>query len=112
MIISSREERRNADGQENRQADKSGSSTYTTCLRNRNSDSSYQNDYWEYPIGSGEVKLPYLKNNIVCLQNQYDKKYFETCGSGCLVACCGSWSDFTVYMKYSYQRKSVCQSKN
>ena len=40
----------NADGQENRQADKSGTSTYTTCLRDWNSHSSNQNDYREYLI--------------------------------------------------------------
>lgn len=67
IIISSREERRNADGQKNRQADKSGSSTYTTCLGNRNSHSCCQNGYRKYPIGSGEGNLPYLKNIIVCL---------------------------------------------
>ena len=57
----------NADGQKNRQADKSGSSTYTTCLGNWNSHSRNQNDYREHPIGYGEGNLPYLKNNIVCL---------------------------------------------
>ena len=40
----------NADGQKNRQADKSGTSTYTTCLRDWNSHSSNQNDYREYLI--------------------------------------------------------------
>lgn len=45
MLISSREERSNADGQKNRQVDKSGSSTYTTCLGNRNSHSRNKNDY-------------------------------------------------------------------
>lgn len=61
ILISSRKERRNTDGQENRQADKSGTSTYSTCLRNWNSHSSHQNDNREYPIGSGEGNLPYLK---------------------------------------------------
>lgn len=40
----------NADGQKNRQADKSSSRTYTTCLRDWNSHSSNQNDYREYLI--------------------------------------------------------------
>lgn len=57
----------NADGQENRQADKSGTNTHTTCPRNWNSHRGNQNDYREYPIGSGEGNLPYLKNSIVCL---------------------------------------------
>lgn len=62
IIVLSREERRYTDGQKNRQADKSGSSTYTTCLRNRNAPRSNQNDYREYPIRTGEGNLPYLKN--------------------------------------------------
>ena len=60
-MILSREERRNADGQENRQADKSGKSTYPTCPRNWNSHSSNQNDCREHPIRNGEETLPYLK---------------------------------------------------
>ena len=67
ILISSREERRNADGQENRQAGEDCKVTHTTCLRDWNSHSSNQNDYREYPIGSGEGNLPYLKNNIVYL---------------------------------------------
>ena len=51
----------NADGQENRQADKSGKSTYTTCPWNWNSHSSNQNDYREYPIRNGEGNLPLPK---------------------------------------------------
>ena len=61
ILISSREERRDTDGQENRQADKSGSSTHTTCLRNWNSHRRNQNDYREYPIGSGGGKPPLPK---------------------------------------------------
>ena len=61
ILISSREERRNADGQKNRQADKSGSSTYSACTRNRNSHSSNQNDYREYLIKQGEGNLPSIK---------------------------------------------------
>ena len=76
-MISSREERRNADGQKNRQADKSGSSTYTTCPRSWNSHRRNQNDYREYPIGSGGGNPPLPKNTIVHLKNQYDKKYFK-----------------------------------
>ena len=51
----------NADGQKNRQADKSGSSTYSACTRNRNSHSSNQNDYREYLIKQGEGNLPSIK---------------------------------------------------
>ncbi len=40
----------NADGQKNRQADKSGTSTYTTCLRDWNSHSRSKNDNREYLI--------------------------------------------------------------
>ena len=61
ILISSREERRNADGQKNRQADKSGTSTHSTCLRNWNSHSRNQNGNREYPIGFGEENLPYLE---------------------------------------------------
>ena len=75
IIIKKRKEE-NADGQKNRQADRSGSSTYTTCLRDWNSHRRNQNDYREYPIRSGEGNLPYSKNTIVCLKNQYDKEYF------------------------------------
>ena len=50
--------------------------TYTTCLRDWNSHRRNQNDYREYPIRSGEGNLPYSKNTIVCLKNQYDKEYF------------------------------------
>ena len=58
MLILSREERRNADGQENRQADKSGKSTYTTCPRSWNPHSSHQNGDREYQLKSGEGNLP------------------------------------------------------
>lgn len=40
----------NADGQENRQADKSGSSTYTACHRDWNSHSRGKNGNREYLI--------------------------------------------------------------
>lgn len=40
----------NADGQKNRQADKSGTSTYTTCLRDWNSHSRSKNGNREYLI--------------------------------------------------------------
>ena len=61
ILISSREERRNADGQKNRQADKSGTSTYTACLGNRNSHRGNQNDYREHPVKDGEGKPPLPK---------------------------------------------------
>ena len=101
MIILSKEERRNADGQENRQADKSGTSTYTTCLRNWNSLRRHKDDYREYPIRNGEGNLPYLKNIIVCLQNQYDKEYFETGSGNCLVYHCSGWSVFDTFLRHT-----------
>lgn len=60
MIYLYHQERKggNTDEQENRQADKSGSSTHSTCLRNWNSHSSHKNDNREHPIGSGEGNLP------------------------------------------------------
>ena len=67
ILISSREERRNADGQKNRQADKSGQSTYTTCPRDWNSHSRHQNDNREYLIKNGGGKPPLPKNTIVYL---------------------------------------------
>ena len=58
IIILSREERRHADGQKNRQADKSGTGTYTTCLRNWNSHSRSQNGSREYQLKIGVGNLP------------------------------------------------------
>lgn len=47
-----------ADGQKNRQADKSGTNTYTACTRNRNSHSRSKNGNREYLINQGERNLP------------------------------------------------------
>ena len=64
----------NADGQKNRQADKSGSSTYTTCLRDWNSHSSNQNDCREYPIATGEGTPPVKIYHISIAESMKKRK--------------------------------------
>lgn len=57
-----------ADGQKNRQVNKSGTSTYTTCLRDWNSHSSSKDGNREYLIKTkGRETSPQQKYNIVCL---------------------------------------------
>lgn len=57
----------NADGKENKGAEKSDISTYPARFRNWNSHRCHQNGDREHPIRNGEGNLPYLKNTTVCL---------------------------------------------
>lgn len=66
----------NADGQENKRAEKSDIGTHSARFRNWNTHSRNQNGYREYPIRQRGGKPPHLKYNIVCLQNQYGKRNF------------------------------------
>ena len=52
----------NADGQKNKRAEKSGISTHSAHVRNRNPHSSNQNGYREYPISNRGEKSPLRKN--------------------------------------------------
>ena len=47
------------------------------------------------------IKPPLPKNIIVCLQNQYDKEYFKTCGGGCLADYRGCGLVSAVYVNHT-----------
>ena len=47
----------------------------------------------------GRKTSPYIKDIIVCLQNQHDKEHFKTISGGYLAGYRSSWFNFTVYVK-------------